>query len=140
MSRRWFPLILVLAIVPLAGCGGGVKAGTVTEKKIIAAHNDTIFLPVYAGQNCYGSGANRICTNRYIYVPYQVHYDTAYELKLEACKDDFEHNTRKCKHGSAFVDQETYDAMKVGDFYEHVKGDGKQPFKKLHSVRKSGGN
>lgn len=140
MSRRWLPLILLLAVIPLAGCGGGLKSGTVTEKRIIPAHDDTIILPIYAGQNCYGSGTSRFCTPRYIYIPWQVHYGTAYELKLEACKDDFSNNTRKCKHGEAFVDQDTYASMKIGDDYERTKGDGKQQFKKLHSVRKSGGN
>ncbi len=102
-------LVLLVALILVAGCGGG-------------AHDDTMLLPLYLGQTCFKSGTSNICTPHYILVPWLIHYDEAYALHLRDCRD----TAHKCKTGTVYVPRDTYQAVSVGDYYHPSKGDAKR--------------
>jgi hypothetical protein len=103
-------LVAVLAIISLNGCGG-LDHGTVTGKEYEEGYYYQSIIPMSCGTNCT------------MMVPTTMYDDPDWVLSLEACDDP--DKPRDCKTGNAYVDEDTYNSLEIGDYYgqdpkEHI--------------------
>jgi hypothetical protein len=112
----------ILFILPLflIACSSepDLTSGTVVNKRFEPAHYETRLQQVYSGQNCSGSGAQRVCTPIYTYVPVNDYYPDDWDIQLKACGEEAgKEKISDCRTSWIDVSEEVYNQYGVGKHY-----------------------
>lgn len=111
--KKLLLVVLLLMSLLLAACDAPITRGYVYNKQYTVAQWD--YTPGYTTRSC----TKRSCYT--VYHPGYVYYQPAhYYLELTTCSSlqtDGQPGSG-CKTGEVEVDQETYDATKIGSYYE----------------------
>lgn len=109
------PLLLLAAVVLLAGCGEEIKSGTVVAKGREDARTYVSILPVYVGETCTRVGNITSCTPRYVYLPFTLYDDEDWKLQIE---------NDKGKRGWVYVTPTLWNRLVVGDWWSREDDGG----------------
>lgn len=109
--RRLALLLLVLAIVLVAGCGG-IDSGTVTRHEHQPENTYFMMLPIQTGSVCSG-GNPPVCTPIYGMFPFWIHDDEDFILHLR---------NEEGETGKVDVSREVYESVQDGEHYGRPEG------------------
>lgn len=119
MTRpAWIAVGVAVVVLASTGIGwafyasrGGepITSGRVVGKQFVAAHDETVMIPIY-GTTC--SGKPTICTTHLItMIPTTDHHADAWRLRVESCAE-------KCRQGWIKVSESEYDGTTTGMQWE----------------------
>lgn len=98
-------IMCAILILFVTGCGAKLKEGEVYEKTYSPAHTAVVCFPNYF----YSGGTPQI-----ILIPYNVHYDESWCIKIRA----YDKDTETWDKADYYVDEETYSEYEVGDIFK----------------------
>lgn len=112
--------LTVAALALLSGCGDTLDHGRVTGKEHQPAYTNVMLIPIFTGETCFEVNNVEDCTPHYTLFPYEMYHPEQWVLDLKACDPG-----KKCKTGHAYLDEGTWESVKVGSYWQKHPGDGK---------------
>lgn len=99
MKKKFLiPIIFIIVLFILSGCGYGAKQGTIVDKKFTPEHTTTTFVVHRVGKSM-------------VTTPVSHHHNNTWSIKIQKEEDG------KVKECWINVTEETYNQLQIGDYY-----------------------